>query len=135
MPAPVIYRDPPAGAMRFFSLMAYKYIDSIPSSKLTLEISYKSSIMKYGYKNVFDGKIILGVSGSYEPFRLERLYKLFYYMWQKNPLLLSKIKKLQDNKGVLQIELNRDIDINYINALQKMWCHKFYEHHIEIVVF
>jgi hypothetical protein len=112
--------------------MAYDYVDSIPSSKLSLEISYKSSIMKYGLRNVFDGKIILSVSGSYESFRLERLYRLFDHMWQKHPLLLSRLKMLQDCKGTLQILLNTDIGINGIKNLEKLWSQKFQEHHIEI---
>jgi hypothetical protein len=74
---------------------------------------------------------IVSVSGPTETFRFRRLFELYNYLLENAPQLLSKIKRIQDYKGILQIESRYVLSLQPVMLIDEIWEQKFNEYHVE----
>ena len=111
--------------------MAYRYVDFIHPYCVSVEMNY-CVVEKQNNIDVYaQNTTIVSVSGPTETFRFSRLFELYNYLLQNAPQLLSKINRIQDYKGILQIEPRYVLSLQSVMLINEIWEHKFNEYHVE----
>jgi len=107
--------------------MAYRYVNSINPSpiRFVIQYEYPSDIFK------LECNVTLSVTAKTSIFRIERLQKLFYHLYEYYPRILRKIIQLQDYKGTLQVVADKDFTEGDAVGIDIIW-QSYNEYQVEI---